>query len=303
MVGSGFDDEVFIGERHHGGRGRGLERDAMKSVGRITGTASLRAASLGLLALALSHVAFAQIASIPGPGPGDPRIKEFFYDPDAIVEIRGQLGYELVIEFGPDERIENVSIGDSLSWQVTPNRKATLLFLKPTSKSNPTSMTVVTNAHIYSFMLNTVEAAGPTDPQTMLRLRFLYPKPPVPVVVAPPPPLPPPPAPAPRPEDFNFEYAYSGTKTLYPVRVFDDGVVTYFQFDSRSAAPAIFVIGLDGKEEMANTRIDGDYTVTDLTAEKFVLRYGRAQAELTNRAWSKRPKPQPAPLPQPSQSD
>ena len=275
----------------------------MRSGGRIILDSSWRAAVLGLFALAVTSSASAQIASVPGPGPGDPRIKEFLYDPDAIVEIRGQLGYELMIEFGQEERIENVSIGDSLSWQVTPNRKATLLFLKPTSKSNPTSMTVVTNERIYSFMLNVVERAGPTDPETMLRLRFLYPEPPPPVVAAPAPPPPPlPPPPPPRPEDFNFDYALSGTKTLYPVRVFDDGVVTYFQFDSRSAAPAIFVIGLDGKEEMANTRIDGDYTVVDLIAEKFILRYGKAQAELRNRVWSKRPKPQPAPLPQPSQS-
>lgn len=285
-----------------GGCGRNLERDAMRSGGRIIFDLSWRAAVLGLCALAITHSASAQIASLPGPGPGDPRIKEFLYDPDAIVEIRGQLGYELMIEFGQEERIENVSIGDSLSWQVTPNRKATLLFLKPTSKSNPTSMTVVTSERIYSFMLNVVESADPSDPETMLRLRFLYPEPPVPVVVAQVPPPPPPPPPPPRPEDFNFDYAQSGTKTLYPVRVFDDGVVTYFQFDTRSAAPAIFVIGLDGKEEMANTRIDGDYTVADLIAEKFVLRYGKAQAELRNRAWSKRPKPQPAPLPQPSQS-
>lgn len=286
-----------------GGCERNWERDAMRSGGRIIWDASWRAAALGLFALAFTHSASAQIASVPGPGPGDPRIKEFLYDPDAIVEIRGQLGYELMIEFGEEERIENVSIGDSLSWQVTPNRKATLLFLKPTSKSNPTSMTVVTNERIYSFMLNVVERADPTDPETMLRLRFLYPEPPVPVAEAPAPtPPPPPPPPPPRPEDFNFDYAQSGTKSLYPVRVFDDGVVTYFQFDSRSAAPAIFVIGLDGKEEMANTRIDGDYTVADLIAEKFILRYGKAQAELRNRAWSKRPKPQPAPLPQPSQS-
>ena len=59
---------------------------------------------------ALSPAAIAQTATYPTPGPGDPRIKEFMYDPNAIVGIRGQLGYELTIEFGTDERIENVSI-------------------------------------------------------------------------------------------------------------------------------------------------------------------------------------------------
>ena len=52
------------------------------------------------------------------------------------------------------------------------------------------------------------------------------------------------------------------------------------------------VIGADGKEEMANTRVSGDYTVADFIAEKFILRYGKTQAEVTNKTWSKRPKPQ-----------
>ncbi len=132
MVGRGFDDQSSVGACC-AGHGPGLEKDTMGTRGRIILTSSLRATALGLFALAFSHAASAQIASVPGPGPGDPRIKEFLYDPDAIVAIRGQLGYELMIEFGRDERIENVSIGDSLSWQVTPNRKATLLFLKPMS--------------------------------------------------------------------------------------------------------------------------------------------------------------------------
>jgi hypothetical protein len=51
---------------------------------------------------------------------------------------------------------------------------------------------------------------------------------------------------------------------------------------------------------MANTRVQGDYTIADFVSERFILRYGKSQAEVNNRAWSKRPKPKPAPLPQPS---
>ncbi len=36
-----------------------------------------------------------------------------------------------MIEFGHGERIENVAVGDSSAWQVTPNKRANLLFLKP----------------------------------------------------------------------------------------------------------------------------------------------------------------------------
>lgn len=255
---------------------------------------TLRIITVALAALIASAPALAQQASIPQPGPGDPRIKEFFYDPDEIVAIHGQLGYELTIEFDPNERIENVSVGDSLSWQVTPNRKATLLFLKPMAKANPTSMTVVTTGRIYSFLLTAFEGKGPTDPKQMMRLRFLYPEPPPPPpepVAAPPPP--------PRPEDFNFDYSFSGQKQLQPIRVFDDGKSTYFQFDPKKDTPAVFVLGVDGKEEMAESRVSGAYTVADRISETFVLRYGRSTLKVRNNAWKNRPPTLPAPLPQP----
>ena len=165
----------------------------------------------------------------------------------------------MTIEFGADERIENVSIGDSLSWQVTPNRKATLLFLKPMAKSaadqhdggddaadlllradgDRGAVHERSRRHAAA-SLPLSRASGSRRGRAAARRR-----------------------PRRRPEDFNFDYGLSGAKNLHPVRVFDDGIVTYFQFDSRNAAPAVFVIGADGKEEMANTRIQGDYTIAD----------------------------------------
>lgn len=254
---------------------------------------TLRNAVFALLALGAPMNAHAQASAAPIASTGDPRIKEIMYNADAIVPIRATLGYEMAIEFSPAERIENVSIGDSLSWQVTPNRKATLLFLKPMAKGSPTSMTVVTSQRIYSFTLTAVEPRGANDPNAMLRLRFLYPMPPAPPVeVADP--LPPP-----RPEDFNFSYANSGSKNLAPVRVFDDGKATYFQFDPKRDTPALFVLGPDKKEEIANTRVSGPYTIVDFTAETFVLRYGKTKAQVRNRAWKNNPPPAVAPLPQP----
>ena len=249
----------------------------------------MRKAALSLVMLAALQAgsAWGQPASKPIAGPGDPRIREYYYDRDAVVNIEGYLGYEMMIEFNPSERIENVSIGDSLAWQVTPNRKATLLFLKPMAASRPTSMTVVTSDRVYSFMLSAKETAAANP---MLRLRFLYlPKPEV--AAAPPPP----PAPVPV---LNREYKSSGSERFVPVNVFDNGTSTFFQFDPAKGIPSISFIAPDGGEETANTRVVGVYTIVDLTAETFVIRYGNAKTELRNNAWSKRPKPRPAPYPQ-----
>lgn len=235
--------------------------------------------------------AWSQASGIPAAGPGDPRIKEFYYDRDAVVKVDGQIGYEMMIEFNPAERIENVSIGDALAWQVTPNRKATLLFLKPMAASRPTSMTVVTSEHVYSFLLSASEDKA-TPAEQMFRLRFLYlPNPePAPVAVAAPPP----------PPVLNRSYKASGSQRFVPVSVFDDGASTYFQFDPAKGTPSISFIAPDGGEEAANTRIAGDYTVVDLTAETFVIRYGKTKTELRNTTWAQRPVPLPAPYPVPN---
>ena len=63
-----------------------------------------------------------------------------------------------MLEFEPGEKIETVSIGDALGWQVTPNRKADVLFVKPVLKST-TNLTVLTDLRRYAFELR-------VEPQT-----------------------------------------------------------------------------------------------------------------------------------------
>src|SRR5450432_3508569 len=102
-----------------------------------------------LLASAVLAAAPALAAVAPLPGPGDARMRVTHYAPDEVVELVGDLGYQMTIEFGDGERLENVSIGDAQGWQVTPNRKASLLFLKPIDHASVTNMTVVTNLRHY----------------------------------------------------------------------------------------------------------------------------------------------------------
>ena len=75
--------------------------------------------ALFLMALLLPGTAIAQVR--PAPGPGDPRIQTIVYDANQVVQLQVASGYQLAIEFAPDERIENVAVGVSSAWQVTPN--------------------------------------------------------------------------------------------------------------------------------------------------------------------------------------
>jgi type IV secretion system protein VirB9 len=83
----------------------------------------------------------------------------------------------------------------------------------------------------------------------------------------------------------NLAYSVKGGRRLAPVRVYDDGKSTFFQFAEAAEAAAIFVIGPDGKEEMVNAQWRGPYMVVDQIAREFVLRVGRASMRIRNDGW------------------
>jgi type IV secretion system protein VirB9 len=233
---------------------------------------------LGPLFLALSLAGGIDAAVHPLPGPGDARIRHIRYDPEQVIDVRGSLGYQFPIEFGDDERIENVSIGDSLGWQVTPNRRANTLFLKPMMAHATTNMTVLTSLRRYTFLLS-VAPRGARD--QLFGLRFDYPVPAmaIPVAVVSTPSGPPP------PQDVNHAYSFSGSQRNVPDRLFDDGHFTYFGFGAATDYPAIFVGEGKKKEVMAVTSNRDGFVIVDQIAPRFVLRRGEEVTVIVNDAY------------------
>lgn len=231
------------------------------------------------------------LAVTPQPGPGDPRIHVVAYDPAEVVELHGRLGFQLTVEFDPAERIENVALGDALGWQVTPNRKANLLFLKPMANRPATNMTVVTNLRRYNFRLSVAGGKGRTTPYAV---RFLYAAPVVAVVAPPPPPAP--------PVERNRAYSYKGSTATLPQRLFDDGEATYFTFRDDQAYPAIFALDTDGHEAVVNSHTRDGYVVVDRVAPGFVLRRGQEVTRVYNDGYRVEPPGPAAPTPRPKTS-
>lgn len=225
------------------------------------------------LACLLVTPVLAQTAATPAVA-ADPRIRTLPYDPDQVYRLAGVMGFQTMLEFAPDERIENVSIGDALGWQVTPNKRATLLFLKPVDRAPVTNMTVVTDRRRYVFELST--APGGADAAYVVRFRY----PAVPVEIAAPP-AKPVAAEPPR----NAAYTIKGPAALAPAQVFDDGRATYFAWPRQAELPAIFVVGADGSEGLANAVVKDGYLVVDQIAPRFVLRSDKAVATVVNAAW------------------
>ena len=210
------------------------------------------------------HLAALLLAVSASPSLGqlgtDPHVQTVFYEADQVIPLTGAVGWQMMIEFGEDERIENVAIGDSAAWQVTPNKRARALFVKPLSRKASTNMTVITSLRRYSFNLG----VGARAAKTPWVVRFDYPA--LPPVPPPPPPLPPPPI------QLDFGYAMAGDTGLLPGRVWDDGHQTYFEFGEETALPAIFAGGPGKDETLVNFSVRGRVVVVQQRAKRFTLR-------------------------------
>ncbi|HQN53833.1 MAG TPA: TrbG/VirB9 family P-type conjugative transfer protein [Novosphingobium sp.] len=251
-----------------------------------------RAAPAALLALGLSFAAPAQA--------GDARLATRLFHPDEVVRIDGRLGVQATIAFAEDEHIENVAIGDSTTWQVTPNKRANLLFVKPLAAKARTNMTVVTDRRTYFFDLVAAAQGLP-----VYVLRFTYQeekKPEAPAQVA---------GQALTPEEsravssqqqdrpvdptnLNFAWRMKGKAALLPSRIYDDGNATYLTWPARTPIPAIQIRNETGAEGPVNFAVRGDVIVVEGTHGLIVLRSGKDSATLENLAAGKGEVPTPA---------
>jgi len=242
----------------------------------------------GLMAVLLATA----LVTTPAMAQRDPRMVERLYDPTEVVRIEGKTNVQTTIRFGDDESIENVAIGDSQAWQVTPNRRANLLFVKPLAPRATTNMTVVTNRHTYLFDL----VANPNARTPLYILTFTYPEE---LQAAPDETQLASASPAVTanalemaaanddyavldPAALNFEWAGTGAQSLLPAEVYDNGEATFLNWPSGQAMPAILVRDHEGNEGPVNFASRGDVIVLDMVPAEIVLRSGDDEALLTN---------------------
>lgn len=221
-------------------------------------------------------------ALLAGPAHADSRIKTRAYQENTVYALAGHFGFQTIIEFNDDEVIENVAIGDSAAWQVTPNRRGDVLIIKPISAAPATNMTVVTSLRHYIFELTAKNASEAKPGEMVFVLRFNYPKDKQKAealaaeeaaYVAPP---------APDQRVVNRNYSYEGSRELVPSQVFDDGRSTYFKWPVGAPAPAIFLVGKDEKESVVNHGFEDGFVVVDRVAPVFSLKHGDYETLIFN---------------------
>ncbi|QAY77677.1 TrbG/VirB9 family P-type conjugative transfer protein [Sphingosinicella sp. BN140058] len=224
------------------------------------------------LSIACAAVAASPLAAQlrPVPGPGDPHIQFVDYVSDQVIVLEATPGYQMMIELAPDERVENVAVGDSAAWQVSANRNGNALFVKALTGGVSTNMTAITNVRVYSFELSPVTTTG----NLAYTIRFRYPQT------------------GAESEARNAEgegrYRLRGKKALLPSEMSDDGVLTYIRWPRERSLPAVYAVSDTGKEMLVNGMMrEDDVFVIDGVSGKLVFRIDKEVATATRQRMAK----------------
>lgn len=225
----------------------------------------------------------------------DSRIKTFVYNPNEVFTLTTHYGYQSNIEFGPKERIEAVSVGDRVAWQIIPAGER--LFIRAQEENAHTNMTVITNERAYQFDLRSSDADAVFGSEELVYvLRFYYPDrdamagitpvsyaaAPIQAATVPPPPVATGAIPAAAREQYNYRYTFSGPPAAAPVKIYDDGRSTYFKFRSTNI-PQFSVVTARGEELSVPYRPAGEGSVAvDMIAPRFSLRSPAGQVIVYN---------------------
>jgi type IV secretion system protein VirB9 len=219
-----------------------------------------------LVLLLLGAPALAQTPPSLAGGPSDARLRTIPYNPDQVVRLTAATNYQLTVIFSPDERVENVAIGDGDAWQATLNRRGDALFLKPLRSNGVTNMTVITDARVYTFELSATPVSTAETPFTV---RFSYPSDGVRDARQPPPPV------------EAGSYRLSGARALRPSAISDDGVRTSIAWGAQQTLPAVFALDERGDEVLLDGYMREGLYIVDAVHPTLLFRLERQTARAT----------------------
>ncbi|MGR3512151.1 MAG: TrbG/VirB9 family P-type conjugative transfer protein [Paracoccaceae bacterium] len=214
-------------------------------------------ARVGLGILALIFTASAALAeATPRRGPNDARVRIATYQEGQVFRLNVSLTHVTTVEFGTGETIRSILAGDTEGFELDGVPGGQAFAIKPLARGVHTNVTVYTNRRSYYF--NVQEVSTPT----FYVVQFRYPdeeRRPRNAVAAQAP---------------NYNYGASDRTEITPVRVWDNGTFTYFQFARNAPVPAIFRYS-NGRERTVNTQgtEPGVIRVSGVNAQ-WVLRLG-----------------------------
>lgn len=221
----------------------------------------------------LSLLSSASALLMPTDMKTDPRIKTVMYVPHQIIPLTISNKVLTQIKFSDDEQIIQVVFGDlnyHSNWPyLIPKNVPNVLFLGTTLTMGETNVTVITNERTYYFDVS--KKADESSDDITYSLVFRYPQdnlslfPHQSLLTQ---------ALADK-ADLNYQYRYSGSQALKPVRVFDNGSMTFVTFSPHAPLPSIEnVMDSMGQEQLTNTRTEGHTLIIMGTGAQYTFRQG-----------------------------
>lgn len=198
----------------------------------------------------------------PAGAPDSARTRTIDFRPGQMIAVEAAVDRQVAVELSPEERVQNVAVGDSSAWQTSIHRDGNRVFVKAVRLAPPTNMTIITNFRTYSFQLSAAPKPTRTTPRTV---QFNYP--------------PPPKSPSTAGTDaMRGLYTLSGARELRPSGISDDGSKTYIEWPADASLPATFVIDDHGREALANGYMRGGLYVIDSVSKRVIFRVDRRKA-------------------------
>ena len=247
---------------------------------------------------------------VPEKSPYDSRMRVIAYNRMDVVKLSTFYGVSTHVEFGENELIRDVAIGDDQAWSIVP--RGNHLFIKPKATKADTNVTVVTDKHVYNFALvvqprSVKDTSAWKDPNLVYGVSFRYPEQEAAKLAA---------EQAEKAKAIaekrrldqmkdklakatkdgvdaagnqvkplntpNYNYWMAGSTEISPTAARDDGRFTYLSFSNNRDMPAVYSVDAFGGEALINTSVEGNTIIIHRVVPKLRLRKGAAVVCIRN---------------------
>jgi type IV secretion system protein VirB9 len=198
----------------------------------------------------------------------DGRITTLAYRSGETMTLRSAPGNSLTIIFAPGETIQAVDLGDGQAFNVSLSSTSDSLTLRTYSAPTDPHLTVHTQLRQYNFVM---QVGSPSEATYVVRFAHgseLAPSGQTAHASG-----------GPSQAGTNAAYRLSGTRSLRPARISDDGAKTYLEWGEDQALPAVFAINSVGEEEMVDGYMRGSVFTIDRVNRELVFRIGKKSAK------------------------
>jgi len=252
----------------------------------------MRRATLLAMAAVMALTVPALAEEDPRPGLHDPRVRSVVYEPTNVVEVVATDLRSTMVEFGADETVNVVAIGDRDAWAWSKVRKPAVhqarriagtsleyagrhgapdgkqrvyefdLHGQPEDAAPPVfSITFTYPAEAAAAHREAAQERAAAAEADLARQRLLA--------------------------DFyygvrNWRYVARGSRVIQPAEVSDNGETTAFRFPGNAPMPAVYQVMPDGSEQIADVSVAGDIAVVHRTAAAWRLRMGSEVCDVWN---------------------